>query len=96
MSSAPQAAADDYNPTTFPSQHELYDEPETYDSFVVRAQRNVYSAKIDARNALGPDIRISRYTDADDSAVRARRGAGREHRGARQLAPRASIGRCRS
>lgn len=60
----------DYNPATFPSQHELYDEPETYDSFVVRAHRNVYSAKVDARNLLGPDIRVSRYTDPDDSAVR--------------------------
>ena len=60
----------DYNPATFPSQHELYDEPETYDSFVVRAHRDVWSAKVDARNVLGPDIRISRYNDPDDSAVR--------------------------
>ncbi|MEJ7733658.1 MAG: hypothetical protein WKG00_31240 [Polyangiaceae bacterium] len=67
---AASGCAYDYNPTTFPSQHDLYDEPETYDSFVVRAQRNVYSAKIDPRFALGPDIRISRYTDPDDSAVR--------------------------
>jgi hypothetical protein len=60
----------EYHEATFPSQAELYDEPETRDAFVVRAQRNVYSVKIDARNLLGPDVRLSRYTDADDNAVR--------------------------
>jgi hypothetical protein len=54
----------------FPSQEELYDVPEAPDVLLVRSEGKFFSVKVGDRDLVGPDVRLSIYSEPTDSAVR--------------------------
>jgi len=55
---------------SFPSQEELYDEPDAPDVLTVHSDNRSFSVKVDDANLVGPDVQLSIYSEPSDRAVR--------------------------
>jgi len=67
----PMAAAGCFHhDPNFPSQEELYDVPPSPDELLMRSEGHFVSVKVSDSDLVGPDVRLSIYSERHDSSVR--------------------------